>query len=642
MQRLFWTATFIFTAFLCQSQIVITEIMYNDGGSTDSLEFIEIMNNGADSVSLKDFILKGRTLNFKFPEKKLKPGGFTTVCKNSEAFKKYFGFIPYQWNTGGLNNSMDSLLLINSVGDTLDKVNYIEDGEWPSLADGKGYSLSLCDPLKDNTEGLNWQANPVYAGFKYLGIEVHANPGKNNYCSIDIQLLKQTDGIGNLINKNKYAFVDGIVCGANFNPNGLQFSVVDHNNEGVWIYGNKNFSYNFHEGDRVELWGKFEDFNALGQIYLDSIVLSNTDDVQISPKTVTQFVEEDEGNLIRIENVRIINFSQWVNNGSGFNVDVANSMDTFTLRIDKDINIFGKPSPSGIFTVTGILGQYDKTSPFLDGYQLYPRYTSDISPYNSDTYPLKTIGEMTQTDVSGVAISKGNSCELRGIVYGINLRPNGLQFTIIDAENNGIGMFSNSKKFGYVVNEGDFIAIRGKIDQYNGLLQMVVDTIILLGENNQLVNPAIITELNESTESQLVKIMNLSLKDPTQWKGTGESVNVTVTIGTNEFLMRIDNDCDLSTKPAPVYRFNLTGIGGQFDTSTPYLDGYQIFPRYSQDIEKTSSITDHENELLVYPNPSYEHVIYIRSRQVNIVFRVVLFRWKNNQEFWEKGNISDQ
>lgn len=583
--------------------LVITEIMYNDGGATDSLEFIEILNNGADSVSLEDIIIKGRTMTFIFPDKKLKPGGFTVVCNNSEVFKKYFKYYTYQWTTGGLNNKFDSLLLISPAGDTLDKVFYQEDGEWPSLADGKGYSLSLCDPGQDNNLGLKWQAASVYAGFKYFGNEIHANPGKYNYCSFDIQYLKQTDGEGSLIYEGKLPYIEGHVCGSNFNPTGHQFSVVDHNNEGVWIYSSKKFNYTFHEGDEIAVWGKFENYNSLGQIALDSIVLLKSDSFNIIPKTVNIFSEEDEGNLIKIENVKILNFSQWNSSGSGFNVSVFNDIDTFTMRIDKDVDIFTKQAPAGTFSVIGLLGQYDKETPYLEGYQLYPRYLKDIDPYNTDNYPLKSISEITLIDEKGNANFKTMPFEVRGIVYGVNLRPNGLQFTIIDNENYGIGVFSSTKKYGYTVTEGDLIAVRGKLDQYAGLIQMAVDTIILLSQHNDLIEPIIVSQLNENTESKLIKILGLTLKNPTEWKGTGESVNITVTDGVHDFLMRIDNDCNLSTQQAPNYKFNLTGIGGQFDNSGPYLDGYEIFPRYSQDLEKTSSIYDKADIFVAYPNP---------------------------------------
>ena len=588
-----------------EPELVITEIMYNDGGTTDSLEFIEIMNYGKDSVSLKDFTLKSRSILYTFPNRYLESGEFVVICNNGTSFTSHFKFNALQWNIGGLNNNSDTLLLINDNGDTLDYVVYLEEGDWSALADGSGYSLSLCDPASDNNVGKNWQASPVYAGFEYMNKEIHANPGKNNYCSYDFKVLKETDSIGVLKNNNLNAFLSGTVCGTNFNSSGLQFSLMNDSNEGVWIYSNtKSFGYDFHEGDELELWGTMSEFNSIGQLIPDSVIVKKIDNKVIDPKTVTEFNEANEGNLIKIENVKILNYSLWTNTGSGFNINVANNSDTFAIRIDKDVDIFGMQAPAGTFSITGLLGQYDYTSPFLDGYQLFPRYTQDISPYNTDAYPLKTIGEMTETDTDGVAISNGSFCELRGVVYGINLRPNGLQFTIIDNENNGIGMFSSSKNYGYSVKEGDQIAARGKIDQYRGLLQMVIDTVFFLGENNSLVNPSVVTELNESTESQLIKIMRLTLKDPTQWKGTGESINVTVTDGISEFLMRIDNDCELSTMEAPDYQFNLTGIGGQYDTSSPYLDGYEIFPRYSQDIEKSSAINEIENSIQVYPNPT--------------------------------------
>ena len=617
--------------------LVITEIMYNDGGTTDSLEFIEILNNGVDSVSLLGVVLKGRTVSFTFPEKKIKPGGITVVCNNNEAFKKYFKYNTHQWNSGGLNNKQDSLLLISPAGDTLDKVFYHEDGEWPSQADGKGYSLSLCDPSQDNNNGLKWQAASVYAGFKYMGNEIHANPGKYNYCSFDIQYLKQTDDEGSLIFEGALPYIEGQVCGSNFNPNGNQFSVVDHNNEGIWIYSNKKFSYTFHEGDKIAVWGQFENYNSLGQISVDSIVLLKSDTVKIIPKTINKLTEEDEGNLLKIENVKILNFSQWSNSGSGFNVSVYNNIDTFTIRIDKDVDIFNRQAPAGTFNVTGLLGQYDKESPYYDGYQLYPRYLKDINPYNTDNYPLKSIPEITLLDDNGIAKFKSMPYEVRGIVYGINLRPNGLQFTIIDNENNGIGVFSSTKKYGYTVTEGDLIAVRGKLDQYAGLIQMAVDTIILLSKQNSLIEPIIVSQLNENTESKLIKILGLTLKNPSEWKGTGESVNVSVTDGDHDFIMRIDNDCNLSTLQAPDYKFNLTGIGGQFDNSIPYLDGYQIFPRYSQDLEKSSSYNDEIDIIRAFPNPVTSELqiidpydIIIKGELTNISGKIVIPFMQNN------------
>ena len=55
--------------------------------------------------------------------------------------------------------------------------------------------------------------------------------------------------------------------------------------------------------------------------------------------------------------------------------------------------------------------------------------------------------------------------ELRGIVHGWNDYSSGLQFTLID-ETNGINAFSPVSDFGYDVEEGDSVRVRGVIDQY--------------------------------------------------------------------------------------------------------------------------------------------------------------------------------
>ena len=279
------------------------------------------------------------------------------------------------------------------------------------------------------------------------------------------------------------------------------------------------------------------------------------------------------------------------------------------MRIDNDVDVYSMVAPAGKFSVTGLLGQYDKNSPFFDGYQLFPRYQYDFDPYSTDEYPFKNIGEVTLNDDSGVLLSDGEKYELRGIVYGINIRPNGLQFTIIDDKNDGISVYKSSGNAGYTVTEGDFISVKGTMDQYNGLNEIIADEVILISQNNALVTPAIVTELNEDTESQLIKIENLTLKNPSEWTGSGESVNITVTNGNQDYLMRIDNDCDLATMAAPDYTFNLTGIGGQYDNSSPYLDGYQIFPRYATDIEPSSSVKNINDEISIYPNPAFDKVI---------------------------------
>lgn len=593
--------------------LVISEIMYNDGGASDSLEFIEIYNQGEDTVFLEGIQLITKTINFTFPNYFLKSNDYVVVCKDTAAFKKHFGYHPLFWGQGDLNNKSDSILLLD--GEQLDFVEYFESGDWSELADGQGYSLSLCDLNSDNNDGKNWQASPVYAGFKYMGNEIHANPGHKNYCSFDVDHLQEVDTLGEIIHGDLNPFLAGTVYGINYNTNGLQFVVMDKNNQGIWVYEyDNNYGYVVHEGDKIQLWGKMDQYYGLTQINLDSIILIKVDSIVEDPITITEMNENTEGQLVKIENVRLLNHLQWTNSGQGFNVEVANSNDTFAIRIDNDTEIFGMPHPVGTFSITGLCGQYDKIKPLFDGYQLFPRYVEDINPYNAEEYPYKTIGEVTDIDNDGLGISVGLACELRGIVHGINLRPSGLQFTIIDQLNDGIGVFNFSGNLDYTVKEGDYISVKGSIGQYNGLLQINPSEIVKISSDNGLYVPTLVTDLNENTESQLIRLNNVYIKDVTEWKGDGTGFNVTVTNGTKDFLMRIDNDLELSIAEAPEYNFNLTGLGVQYDEISPFTEGYQIMPRYALDIEKISSTIDLDNDnITLYPNPTTNYLKIVKD-----------------------------
>jgi hypothetical protein len=50
------------------------------------------------------------------------------------------------------------------------------------------------------------------------------------------------------------------------------------------------------------------------------------------------------------------------------------------------------------------------------------------------------------------------------------------------------------------------------------------------------------------------------------------------------FDIRIDNDVNLFNSPAPTGTFSMIGVGSQFDASAPHTSGYQLCPRYLQDL----------------------------------------------------------
>ncbi|MFK7770698.1 MAG: lamin tail domain-containing protein [Saprospiraceae bacterium] len=237
-------------------------------------------------------------------------------------------------------------------------------------------------------------------------------------------------------------------------------------------------------------------------------------------------------------------------------------------------------------------------------------------------FPIRKIGVMTSTNIDGEIDSLNRKCELQGIVYGVNFNEtnNGLQFVIIDDLGDGITVYNNSSTFGYSVNEGDKIMIQGTITQFNGLAEIIPDTLFVLSNNNTLTNPTEVTVLDESTESQLVEIKNLTIVNTSDWDNSDPNgFNVEVTNGTDIFEMRIDQDVDLFEMDVPNFSFNLTGLGGQYDSDNPFLEGYQILPRYLEDLEMITSTSDLGKELNItfYPNPINDFLTIEMNQQAD-------------------------
>ncbi len=207
-----------------------------------------------------------------------------------------------------------------------------------------------------------------------------------------------------------------------------------------------------------------------------------------------------------------------------------------------------------------------------------------INIIDDDTAPpLYEISEVTENNENFVADSLGVFCELRGIVHGLNMNPDGLQFTLID-DTGGIGVFSSQNNFDYLVTEGDSLHIIGTIEQFNGLTQIVPEELTLIEQGLDLYEPVLVGSFDESTESEMIRVKCYELADPSQWTNTGDGFNVDLTNGDAVLEMRIDADTDIFGTDAPIGVFSVIGIGGQFDTDEPFDEGYQIIPRYLDDL----------------------------------------------------------
>lgn len=418
-------------------------------------------------------------------------------------------------------------------------------------------------------------------------------------------------GVGDSLNVK--CQLEGLVYGINYRPAGLQFTIIDNFGDGIGVFSaNKNYSYTVSEGDRVVIRGSIGQFNGLLQMNLDTLIRISQNNTLSPPSVIASLNEDTESQLVKIRNVQLVNPIQWSNNPLGFTVKVTNGLNTFDVRIDNDCELVSKEAPSGTFDITGLGSQNDNTSPFLEGYQIWPRYIQDISPYlpASKFYRRLDIANVKGNNSMGIADSLGVKCELKGTVYGIDFNGNsGLQFTIID-RTGGVGVFSTTNNYGYTVIEGDEVIVQGKIDQFRGLTQITLDSIWKVSSGNTLNSPKNVTDLNEATESDLVKLTNLAIVDPSEWLGNGTSFSVRLSNGIEDFVMRIDDNTDISNTKPLGNRVSVIGLGSQFDSNSPFDSDYLIYPRYKKDLSFTTS-TDYQKinyDIRLTPQPSNNFV----------------------------------
>ena len=366
--------------------LVITEIMYNNP-SSDDYEYLEITNADAIAVDMRNYFFS-EGIEFTFPTFSLGAGETVVLVSDSALFVAEFPIPVFEFS-GALNNSGEDVELRDGSGNLIDRVDYRPGNPWDELANGSGPSLELCDINSDNSDPANWQASNTFTGVFLGGIEVLGSPGLVNDCApppppqfpqYPIGLVTTTDGEGDVDSLGVTCELQGIVYGVNLRPEGLQFTLIDTNNDGVHLFSaSDQFDYNVAEGDEIVVRGTITQFNGLTQISPDTVFEISSGNPLFNPTVISSLGEDTESQLVTIENLQIIDPSQWTNSGSGFNVDVTNGVDTFSMRIDADVDLFGTNAPDFTFNLTGIGGQFDSEAPYTEGYQILPRYIPDIA-----------------------------------------------------------------------------------------------------------------------------------------------------------------------------------------------------------------------------------------------------------------------
>ena len=134
------------------------------------------------------------------------------------------------------------------------------------------------------------------------------------------------------------------------------------------------------------------------------------------------------------------------------------------------------------------------------------------------------------------------------------------------------------------VDVGDRVRITGKIAQYNGLTEVSnISQVEILDRSQKMPAPMVLTcneaahsfaaDFSELNEGRLIRLNNVHVV-------SGNGPVYTIEDESGDCLLYIDSDTNLEAPNGP---FSVIGILKQYDTTSPYREGYEISPRFASD-----------------------------------------------------------
>ncbi|HEV7427102.1 MAG TPA: lamin tail domain-containing protein, partial [Thermoanaerobaculia bacterium] len=339
-----------------------------------------------------------------------------------------------------------------------------------------------------------------------------------------------------------------------------------------------------------------------------TITQTGTNTITPAVKTIAQLnanAESFEAQLVQINNCTVTSgtIPSSPAAADGF-LTVTDGTGSFQLKVDKDTNVPGMATPSGAFTIVGIIQQDDFLRPFDSGYNIAPRSRVDLGGTATGGPGVISIAA-ARIDVDGSGNAPGDyvpdllnqTVHIQGVVTSINFRASngsGIEYYIQDSAA-GADIFSTSTT--RTLNIGDNIDVIGTVKQFNGLTEIdpgatTTNLTVLAPGTLPAVTPALVTGsalgdsgVGEPLEGSLIRINNVTLTaPPATWVAGTNYAFTDASASCGTCTIRISPSSNLAGQAAPAGAFSIVGVVGQFDSATPFDSGYQIFPRSTSDI----------------------------------------------------------
>lgn len=226
---------------------------------------------------------------------------------------------------------------------------------------------------------------------------------------------------------------------------------------------------------------------------------------------------------------------------------------------------------------------------YLNFFFLILLFTNSITTAQT----MVTIDSLRYNDANGVPIGMGQYFTTTGIVTSGNQFGNNGPGSIRDFSA-GVSVYGSA--FANQVNIGDSVTITGQLTHFRGLTQIdfnlggasVINhspghrfdtTVVTLNQiKNQQWNGY------EEFESMLIRINNVTIQGTGNF-ASGTNYNISDPTDNLTEGLRIDNDVSsIIGTPIPNGPIDIIGVLGQFKFAAPYNSGYQILPRFIQDL----------------------------------------------------------
>lgn len=273
--------------------VVINEIMQNPAAVSDSAgEWFELFNTTAVGIDIEGWTIEDNDIDIHTintgSSLVIPAGGYLILGNNSDSDANGGVMVDYVYGSEWfLSNGADEIVVLDQSLIEIDRVEYDGGTIFP---DPSGASMSLANPMLDNSVGTNWCTSSTVFGDGDLG-----TPGSVNACPLDIEFgqcgdpatfIHEIQGNGSSSpEQGSTHVIEGVVVGDFQNIGGVHlggFFVQEEDyevdadpvtSEGIFVYEGLFPLVDVSAGDVVRVLGMVAEYNGLTELQDISTVM---------------------------------------------------------------------------------------------------------------------------------------------------------------------------------------------------------------------------------------------------------------------------------------------------------------------------------------------------------------------------------